>query len=44
MNATLTYPEESRLEFAWSYFFRKMGFESSIHFLKCLLLAILESL
>ena len=48
MKAALTYGQGSGPEFdaahPLDYFLRKLGFDSGIHFLKCLLLAILESI
>ena len=44
VNTSLTYPEESQSEFALNYCFRRLGFEDSSHFFKCLLLAFLEYL
>jgi hypothetical protein len=48
MNATLTYGQGSEPEFdpdrPLDYFLRKLGFDSGVHFLKCLLFAFLESI
>ena len=48
MDATLTYGQGQAPEFdpdhPLDYFLKRLGFDSGTHFLKCLLLAILESL